>query len=89
MCKNIVLVSVEEYQKEMSNTNVQPSVQKIDDTSIKVYTKATHKWIPKVQAGQINQGKDEVKDTPTKEEQVVLALVNLSLAETPKKSFKS
>ena len=36
LCKNIVLVNVEEYQKVMNDTNVQPSIQKIVDTSTKV-----------------------------------------------------
>ena len=60
VCENIVLVSVEEYQKEMSDTNVQPSIQNIVDTSTKVETQ--------VQDGQIDQSKEDEKDTPKEEE---------------------
>ena len=38
LCENIVLVSVEEYQKAMSDTNVQSSIQTIIDTTSKVET---------------------------------------------------
>ena len=45
----------------MSNTTVQPLAQNIDDTPTKVETQ--------VQVGQIDQSKEDEKDTPKEEEQ--------------------
>ena len=62
----------------MSNTKVQPSRQTIDDTPIKVGTQ--------VQVGQIDQSKEDDKDTPNEEEEHVMqALVNLPSVSTPTK----
>ena len=75
---------MEEYQKAVTDTSGQPLVQTTNDISIKVDTKATLKWIPEVQVGQIDQGKDEEKDTPKEEEQqAIQALVNLPSSNTP------
>ena len=62
----------------MFDTNVQPSIQTTVDTSTKVETQ--------VKDGQIDQGKEDEKDTPKEEEvQAVQALVNLPLVGTPTK----
>ena len=56
------MVSVEEYQKAISDTKVQPSLQTtIDISSTKVEIQ--------VQDGQNDQRKEEEKDTPKEEEQ--------------------
>ena len=61
LCKNIVLVSEEEYQNAISNTKFQPSRKTFDDTHIKVEVQ--------VQDGQIDQSKEDARDTPKEEEQ--------------------
>ena len=81
LCENIVLVSVEEYQKALFDTKVQPSIQKTNNTPIKVDTQ--------VKEGQIDQNKEDAQDTRKEEEQqLVQTLVNLPSANTPTKSLQ-
>ena len=59
LCKNIVLVCEEEYQKALSDTKVQPS-KKFEKTPTKVEVQA--------QDGQKDQGQRDAQESPKEEE---------------------